>query len=129
MNLQVISSLDSYSDDVGINLSRKNFPYFLTTLFHLLGHQFQHVSFFYSSFLRDLLILKNFTCHYPFWNSKRTPNPRGNNNFDRSISSDLLPFNDPEISSHLHDSSGSHFSLVISFAPLSLALSCAWELL
>ena len=47
------------------------------------------------------------------WNSRGTSDPRGEEVFDWVISSDLLPFNDPDIS----------------FAPCSLALSCSWKVL
>ena len=55
--------------------------------------------------------------------------PRGEKVFDWIISSDLLPFNDPDTPTLLHRSSSSHFSPDISFAPSSLALSCSWEVL
>ena len=44
--------------------------------------------------------------------------------FDWVISSDLLPFNDPDTPTLVHRSSHD-----ISFAPSSLALSCSWEVL
>ena len=75
---------------------------------------------------------------YSFWGNsiaitlqgfKRYFGSRGEEAFDWVISSDLLPLNDPDISTLLHRSSGSRFSPDISFAPSSLALSCFWEVL
>ena len=62
----------------------------------------------------------------PFWNSRGTSVPHGEEIFDWFISSDLLPFNSPDTLILLHCSSGSRFSPDISFA-LSFALSCSWE--
>ena len=49
--------------------------------------------------------------------------------FDRVTSSDLLPLNDIDIPTLLHRSSGSRSYPEISFALLSLALSCSLEVL
>ena len=49
--------------------------------------------------------------------------------FDRFSSSNLLPLNDFDIPTLLHCSSGSRSYPDISFALLSLALSCSWEVL
>ena len=63
--------------------------------------------------------------------SKDTSHPREEEVFDWVISADLLPFNDLDISTLLHRSSGSRSSPDISFAPSSLALSCSltWALI
>ena len=66
---------------------------------------------------------------HPLWDSRGTSNPRGEEVFDWVISSDLLPFNDPDTPTLLHCSFGSLSSPDISFAPSSLALSCSWEVL
>ena len=55
---------------------------------------------------------------------KGTSDPYRKEVYDWVISSDLLPFNDPDIPTLLHCSFP-----VISFAPSSLALSCSWEVL
>ena len=60
----------------------------------------------------------------PLWDSTGTSDHRGAEVFDWVISSDLLPFNDPDTITLLHRS-----SLDISFAPSSLVLSCSWEVL
>ena len=73
---------------------------------------------------RNLFILGDFNCHHPFWDSRGTSDPRGEEVFNWVISSDLLPLNDPDTPTLLHRSSPD-----ISFAPPSLALSCSWEVL
>ena len=78
---------------------------------------------------RNLFILGDFNCHHPFWDSRVTSDPRGEEVFDWVISSDLLPLNDADTPILLHRSSGSRSSPDISFAPSSLALSCSWEVL
>ena len=78
---------------------------------------------------RNLFILGDFKCNHPLWDSKVTTDPRGEEVFNWVISSDHLPFNDPDTPTLLHRSSGSRSSPDISFAPSSLALSCSWEVL
>ena len=78
---------------------------------------------------RNLFILGDFNCHHPLWDSRVVSDPRGEEVFDWVISSDLLPLNDPDISTLLHRSSGSCSSPDISFSPSSFALSCSWEVL
>ena len=78
---------------------------------------------------RNLFILGDFNCHHPFWDSRGTPDPRGEEVFDWVISSDLLPINDPDTPTLLHRSFGSHSSPDISFSPSSLALFCSQEVL
>ena len=78
---------------------------------------------------RNLFILGEFNCHHPFWDSRVTSNPRGEEVFDWVISSDLLPLNDPDTPILLHCSSDSRSSTDISFVPSCVALSCSWEVL
>ena len=78
---------------------------------------------------RNLFILGDFNCHYPFWDSRGTSDPRREEVLDWVISSDLLPLNDPDTPTLLHRSSGSRSSPDISFAPSTLAFSCSWEVL
>ena len=73
---------------------------------------------------RNLFILGDFDCHHPFWDSRGTSDPHGEEVFDWVISSDPLPLNDPNTPILLHRSSPD-----ISFAPSSLAFSCSWEVL
>ena len=54
---------------------------------------------------------------------------RGRKYSTSSISSDLLPLNDPDTPTLLHRSSGSRSSPDIFFAPSTLAFSCSWEVL
>ena len=88
--------------------------------------------FFSSSILpssRNLFILGDFNCHHPFWDSKGTSDPCGDEVFDWVITSDLLPLNDSDLLTLPNCFSGSRSSPDISFAPSSLALSCWWEVL
>ena len=78
---------------------------------------------------RNLFILGDFNCHHPLWDSRGTSDRRGEEVFDWVISSNLLPFNDPDTPTLLHRSSGIRSSPDISFAPSSLALSCSREVL
>ena len=78
---------------------------------------------------RNLFILGDFNCPHPLWDSRGTSDPRGNEVFDWVISSDLLPFNDPDTPTLLHRSSGSRSSPDISFVPSTLAFSCCWKML
>ena len=75
-------------------------------------------------FSRNLFILGDFNCHYSFWDSRGTSDPRGEEVFNWVISSDLLSLNDPDTPSLLH-----RFSPDISFVPSTLAFSCSWEVL
>ena len=76
-----------------------------------------------SSF-RNLLILRDFNCHHPLWDSRGALDPHGEEVFNWVISSDLLPLNDPDTPTLFH-----RFSPDISFASSSLALSWSWEVL
>ena len=130
-----LSSLDPYSDYVGVNISLNN-----SSLLSFLNvyappiHSFPadgRIDSFSPSILsssRNLFILGDFNCHQPLWDSKGTSDPRGKKVFDWVISSDLLPLNDPDTPTLLHCSSGSRSSPDICFAP-SLALPCSWEVL
>ena len=78
---------------------------------------------------RNLFILGDFNCHHPLWTSRSISDPRGKEVFDWVISSDLLPFNDPDTPILLHRSFGSRSSPDISYAPSFLILSCSWVVL
>ena len=124
-------SLDPYSDYVGINISPNNsssLP-FLNVYAPLISFSLTdgRTDTFSPSILsssRNLFILGDFNCHHPLWDSKGTSAPCGEGVFDWVISSNLLPFNDPDTPTLLHRSTGSRSSVDISFAPSSLALSC-----
>ena len=123
-----LSSLDPYSDYVGVNISLNN----SSSLSFLNVYPSSPIrssptngrTDSLSPSSRNLFILGDFNCHHPLWDSRGTSDPRGNKVFDWVISSDLLPLNDPDTSTLLHRSSPD-----ISFAPSSLALSCSWEVL
>ena len=130
-----LSSLDPYSDYVGVNISLNN-----SCLISFLNVHASPIrsspsdgstdSFFPSS--RNLFILGNFNCHHPrnTPDSRNTPDPRGEEVFHWVISSsDLLSLNDLDISTPLHRSSIRRSSPDISFASSSLALSYSWEVL
>ena len=78
---------------------------------------------------RNFFILGVFNCHHLLWDSKSTSDPRKEELFEWIISSNLLPLNNPDVSTLLHYSSGSRSSPDIFFVPSSLALSCSWEVL
>ena len=113
-----LSSLDPYSDYVGINISLNNSsslvfpnvyaPSIRSTLTDGRSESFSP-SILTSS--RNLFILGDFNCHHSLWDS------RGEEVFDWVIFSDLLPLNDPGTPTFLHRSSGSCSCPDISFAP------------
>ena len=126
-----LSSLDPYSDYVGINISLNNSSSlsFLDVYTHLIRSSPTdgRTDSFSPSILpssRNLYILGDFNYHHPLWDSRGTSDFRGEEVFDWVISSDLLPVNDPDTPTLLHRSSPD-----ISFAPFSLSLSCSWEVL
>ena len=126
-----LSLLNPYSDYVGVNISLNNSSSvsFLNVYAPPIrssptdGRADSSPSILPSS--RNLFILGNFNCHHPLWDSRCTSDTRGEEVFDWVISSDLLPLNDPDISTLLHRSSGSRSSPDISFASSTLALSCS----
>ena len=126
-----LSSLDPYSDHAGANISLNNssLPSFLNVYTPPIRSFPSDDRTDFSSpsilpFFRNLLILGNFNCHHPLWDSKGTSDPREEEVFDWVISSDFPSLSDPDISTLLHRSSPD-----ISFAPTSLALSCCWQVL
>ena len=132
LSTSTLSSLDPYSDYVGVNIFLNNSPSlsFLNVYAPPIRSSTtdgRTNSFSPSS--RKLFILGNFNCHHALWDSRGTSDPRGEEVFDWVISSDLLPLNDPDTPTLFHRSSGSRSSPDISFAPFSLALSCSWEVL
>ena len=136
LSTSTISSLDPYSDYVGINISLNNsssLSYLNVYAPPICSSPTDGKTDSLSSSIlpssRNLFILGDFNCHHPLWDSRVTSEPRGEEVFDWVISYDLLPLNDPDTPTLLHRSSGNHSSPDISFAPSSLALSCSWEVL
>ena len=89
-----LSSLDLYSDYVGVNISFNNSSslsflnaYAPPIRFFLMDGKTD--SFFPSS--SYLFILGDFNCRYPLWDSRGTSDPRGEEVFHWVISSDLQP--------------------------------------
>ena len=74
-------------------------------------------------------ILKDFNGHHFFWDSRGTYDPRKEKVLDWVICFNLLPLNNPDITTLLHRSSGIRSFPDISFAPSSFALSCPLEVL
>ena len=131
-----LSSLDPYSDYIGVNISLNNSSSVSFLNVYALPIRSSSTDGRSDSFSpsilpssRNLFILRNFNCHHPLWDSRGTSDPRGEKVFDWVISSDLLPLNDPDTLTLLHRSSGSRSSPDISFAPSILAFSCFWEVL
>ena len=136
LSISSLSSLDPYSDYVGINISLNNSSSlsFLNAYASLIcsSPTDGRTDSFFPSILpssRNLFILGDFNCHHPLWDSRGTSDPCREEVFDWVISSDLLPLNDPDTPTLLHRSSGSCSSPDISFALSSLAFSCSWEVL
>ena len=131
-----LSSLDPYSDYVGINISLNNSSSVSFLNVYALPIRSSptdgRTDSFSPSILpssRNLFILGDFNCHHPLWDSRVTSDPRGEEVFDWVIPSDLLFLNNSDTLTLLHRSSGSRSFPDISFAPSSLALSCSWEVL
>ena len=91
-----LSSLDPYSDYVGISISLNNSSSlsFLSVRPPLLlfsdGGRTDSSSPSILSSPGNLFILGDFNCHHPLWDSRSTSNRRGEKVFDWVISSDLL---------------------------------------
>ena len=131
-----LSSLNPYSDYVGVNISLNKFSSmsFLNVYAPPIcsSPTDGRTNSFSPSILpssRNLFILGDFNCYHPLWDSRSTSDPRGEEVFDWVISFDLLPLNDPDTPTLLHRSSGSRSSPDISFAPSTIAFSCSWEVL
>ena len=123
-----LSSLDPYSDYVGVNISlnKSSSVSFLNVYAPPIRSsptdgRTDSFSPSVLPFSRNLFILGDFNCHHPLWDSRGTSDPRGEEVFDWVISPDLLPLNEPDTPTLLHRSSGSRSSPDISFAPSTLA--------
>ena len=123
-----LSSLDPYSDYVGVNISlnKSSSVSFLNVNAPPIRSSPTdgRTDFFSPSILpssRNLFILGDFNCHHPLWDSRGTSDLYGEEVFDWLISSELLPLNDPDTPTLLHRSSGSRSSPDISFALSTLA--------
>ena len=131
-----LSSLDPYSDYVGVNISlnKSSSVSFLNVYAPPIRSSPTdgRTDSFSPSILpssRNLFILGDFNFHDPLWDSRVTSDPRREEVFNWVISSDLLPLNDPDRPTLLHRSSGSRSFPDISFAPSTLVFSCSWEVL
>ena len=125
-----LSSLDPYSNCVGINISPNNsssLSFLNVYALPICSSPAAEPTPFSlrSSLPKNLFILGDLNCHRPLWDTKGTYDPRGEEVFDWVISPALLLFNDLIIPSLLHRSYGSRSSPDISFALSSLALSCS----
>ena len=99
-----LSSLNPYSDYVGVNISLNNSSSlsFLNVYAPPICSSLTdgRTNSFFSSILpsRNLFIASDFNCHHSLWYSRGTCNPCREEVFDWIISSDLLPLNDPDTS-------------------------------
>ena len=103
-----LSSLDSYSDYVGVNnFSSLSFLIVYAPLIRSSPTDGRADSFSPStlSSSRNLFILGDFNCHIPLWYSKGTSDLHREEVFNWVISSDLLPLNDSDTPTLLHRSS------------------------
>ena len=93
-----LSSLDPYSDYVGVNISLNNSSSVSFLNVYVLpicsSPTDGRTDSFSPSILpssRNFFILGDFNCHHPLWDSRGTSDPRGEEVFDWVISSDLPP--------------------------------------
>ena len=128
-----LSSLDPYSDYVGVNISLNDSSsvsflndYVSPIRSSPTDGRTESFSPSIPPSSRNLFILGDFNCHHPLWESRVTSDPRGEEVFDWVIYSDFIPLNNPDTPT-LHRSSGSRSFPDISFAPSTLAFSCSWE--
>ena len=131
-----LSSLEPYSDYLGVNISLNNFSslsflnvYSPSVRSSPTDNRTDSFSLSILSSFRNLFIRGDLNCNYPLCDSKSTFDFRDEKVFNWVISSDFFPLNDPDIPTFLHCSSGSRSSPDIYFALSSLALSCSWEVL
>ena len=124
-----LSSLDPYSNYVGVNISLNissslSFLNLYAPPHSLFSDGWQNRLLFslHPFFLQKSLPSGGLQLPSPPLGLKRYFRRRGEEVFDWVICSDLLPINNPDISTLLYRSS--HY---ISFASSSLALSCSWE--
>ena len=123
LSISTLSSLDSYSNYEGINISLNNSFSFLN-VYAPLSAPPRRMAEPTSSPLQKSLHGWGLQLPSPPWDSRGTFDPRGKEVFDWVISSDLLHLNDPDTPTFLHRSSAD-----ISFAPSSHVFSCSWEVL
>ena len=97
-----LSSLDLYSDYVGINISLNNSSslFFLKVYgpppYSLLPHRWQNgLLFSLNSSSRNLFILGDFHCHHPLWDPRGTSDHRGEEVFYWVISSPSMTLTHP----------------------------------
>ena len=135
LSTPTFSSLDPYSDCVGVNISLNksssvSFPNVCAPLIRASPTDGRTNSLSPSILpsSRHLFILGDYNCHHPLWDSRGTSEPRGEEVFHWVISSDL-PLNDPDTPTLLHRSSGSRSSPDISFAPSTFAFFCSCKML
>ena len=108
-----LSSLDPYSDYVGVNISLSNsssFSFFNVYAPYLLlpnGWQNRLIFSLHSSLLQKSLHSGGLQLPSPLWDSRGTSNPRREEVFNWVISSDLFLLNDPDTPTLLQRSSGS----------------------
>ena len=105
-----LSSLNPYSDYVGINISlnKSSSLSFLNVYAHPIRSSptDDRTDSFSPSILpssRNLFILGDFNCHHPLWDSRVTSDPSGEEVFDWVISANLLP------------------SMILTYPPFSIA--------
>ena len=124
-----LSSLNPYSDYVGVNISLNNSSLFFLNVYAppIRSSSMDGGTDSFSPSSRNLFILADFLLPSPPLGLKRYLRPPGEEVVDWAISSDFFPLNDSDTPILLHRSSGSRSSPDISFAGSSLALSCSWD--
>ena len=134
LSISSLSSLDPYSNYVGVNISLNN----SSSLSFLNGYAPRYLLFsdglqngllfsLHSFLFQKSLHSGGLQLPSPLWDSKSVSEPRKEEVCNWVIFFDLLPLNDPGTPTLLHCSTGSLSFPDISFASSSLALSCSWE--
>ena len=125
-----LSSLDTYSDHIWVNISPNSFSslsflMFMLPLLSLFFRIAEPIPCFLPLFPPPEISLfwGEFNYNHLLWDSKGTSDDRGEEVFNWVICSDLLPLKETHTPTLLHHFSGSRFFPDIFFAPSSLVLS------
>ena len=131
-----LSSLDPYSDYVGINISLNNsssvsFLNVYAPLFAPPQRMAEPIPFLPPSFSPPEIssFWETSIAITPSGTQEVLPTPAGRKYLTGSFLLTSFLLNDPDTPTLLHRSSGSRSSPDISFAPFTLAFSCSWEML
>ena len=74
-------------------------------------------------------IFSDFNSHHSYWDSHSPEDQSGKDLFNWLLSSDILPFNNPENHTILHRATGNRSSPDLSVVPGRVASKCTWQTL